>query len=129
MFRSDVTWTKKFKKKKPVERKALNIRTGDDVIVISGEGRSSVPRKVLGVVLAEGKIIVEGINVMKDTKKKTGGGRQAGINEQDFIEKPCPIDASNVALIDPQTKKRTRVRSKAQPDGKRVRIGKSGETI
>ena len=130
MFRSDVTWSKKTKKKKKVERKPINIRTGDDVIVISGEGRSATPRKVLSVVLAEGKIIVEGVNVMKDTNKKGGGsGRQAGINEQDFIEKPFPIDASNVALIDPKTKKRTRVKSKTQPDGKRVRVGKSGETI
>jgi len=126
MFRSDVTWVKKFKKKKKVERKSLNIRTGDDVIVISGEGRSPQPRKVIGVVLADGKVIVEGVNVMKDTQKKNAQ-RQPG--DQDFIEKPFPIDASNVALIDPKTKQRTRVGTKVGADGKRERVGKSGETI
>jgi large subunit ribosomal protein L24 len=121
--------TSKPKSKKKVERKSLNIRTGDDVIVISGEGRSATPRKVLSVVASEGKVIVEGVNVMKDSQKnRNRGGRQAGINEQDFVEKPFPIDASNVALVDPQTKKRTRVRSKVV-DGKRVRAAKSGETI
>ena len=114
-----------------VTRKPMNIRTGDTVLVISGEGRSKTPRKVLGVLPKEGKVLVEGVNVMKDSQKnRNKSGRASGINEQDFIEKPFPIDRSKVALIDPQSQKRTRVKIKTEADGKRVRVaGKSGETI
>ena len=109
----------------------INIRTGDEVIVISGGGRSKTPRKVLNVLPREGKVIVEGVNVMKDSQKnKQQGGRQADINEQNYIEKPFPIDASNVALVDPKSGKPTRVKLQAGKDGKKQRIAvKSGQAI
>ncbi|HVF09569.1 MAG TPA: 50S ribosomal protein L24 [Abditibacteriaceae bacterium] len=121
----------KHTKKQEGKAKPLRIRTGDEVLVVSGEGRSSTPRKVLAVLPREGKVVVEGVNIMKDREKNKGGsGRQAGINQQNFIEKPCPIAASNVMLIDPQSKKRTRIKMKTQPDGTRVRAAlKSGETV
>jgi large subunit ribosomal protein L24 len=122
MFRSN-------KKPREVNRKALHIRTGDMVLVISGKDRSKTPRKVLGVLPREGKILVEGVNMMMDRQKNQRGSRAAGINEQDMIEKPYPIDRSNVALIDPQSKKATRVKVATQ-NGERVRVAvKSGETI
>jgi large subunit ribosomal protein L24 len=118
------------KKQKEVNRKPLRIRTGDEVIVIAGKDRSKTPRKVLAVLPKEGKVIVEGVNMMMDRQKQRGGGRASGINQQDMIEKPYPIDRSNVALVDPQSRKRTRVRMKAQADGTRTRVAtKSGETI
>ncbi len=112
-------------------RKPLRIRTGDEVIVISGESRDpNTPRKVLAVLPREGKVIVEGVNVMKDHQKQRAATRQSGITQQGIIEKPCPIAASRVALVDPQSKKRTRVKMQKQADGKRVRVAvKSGETI
>jgi len=117
------------KKPKEVNRKPLRIRVGDMVLVLSGKDRSKTPRKVLGVLTGEGKVIVEGVNMMMDRQKNQRGGRAAGINEQDMIEKPFPIDRSNVALIDPQSKKPTRVKIVTQND-KRVRVStKSGETI
>ncbi|MDF2439471.1 MAG: large subunit ribosomal protein [Abditibacteriota bacterium] len=120
-----------FKKKKlTTSKKPMRIRTGDDVIVVSGAGRSNTPRKVLSTLPREGKVIVEGVNVMKDRQKGGAGGRSSGINEQDVIEKPFPIDASNVMLIDPTTKKRTRVAIKPQADSKRARVAvKSGEVV
>lgn len=118
------------KKEKEVNRKALNIRTGDDVIVLSGSGRSKTPRKVLSVLTKENKVIVEGVNVMKDRQKAKGGGRASGINQQETVEKAFPIHRSKVALVDPKTKKPTRVKITTQSDGKRVRTAvKSGETI
>jgi large subunit ribosomal protein L24 len=121
----------KHTKKHEVKPRPLRIRTGDEVLVVSGEGRSNTPRKVLAVLPRDGKVVVEGVNIMKDREKNKGGsGRQAGINQQNFIEKPCPISASNVMLIDPQSKKRTRIKMKTQPDGTRVRAAlKSGETV
>lgn len=117
------------RKPKEINRKPLHIKTGDDVIVISGDDKGKNPRKVLAVLPKERKVIVEGVNVMKDRKKQQGGGRQAGINEQDVIEKAFPIDAAKVMLVDPKSKKRTRVKI-ATVGGKRERVAtKSGESI
>ena len=119
-------------KTKDKTRRSLHIRTGDDVIVISGGGRSKQSRKVLGVLPREGKVIVEGVNVMKDSQsqKNKQGGKPAGINEQNFIEKPYPIYASNVALIDPKSGKPTRVKFQKGSDGKTQRLSvKSGQAI
>ena len=123
MFRSN-------KKQGKINRKPLRIRTGDEVIVISGRDRSNTPRKVLAVLPREGKVVVEGVNMMADYQKPQGGRRASAISQQSVIEKPFPIDRSKVSLVDPQSKKRTRVKMKTQPDGKRVRLAaKSGETI
>lgn len=113
-------------------KRSLHIRTGDTVIVISGGGRSKQPRTVLGVLPRQGKVIVEGVNVMKDSQsqKNKQGGRQAGINEQNYVEKPFPIDVSNVALVDPKSGKPTRVKFRKSSDGKLERVAvKSGQTI
>ena len=118
------------KKQQAGKRKPMHIRVGDEVVVLSGRDRSTTPRKVLSVLPREGKVIVEGVNMMADHQKAQGGGRASGINQQNVIEKAFPIDRSKVALIDPQSKKRTRIKMKTQPDGTRVRSAlKSGETV
>jgi large subunit ribosomal protein L24 len=118
------------KQEKKAEGK-LHIRTGDTVLVIAGGGRSKTPRKVLGVLPREGKVLVEGVNVMKDSQKNNQqGGAQADINQQNFIEKPYPIDASNVALVDPKSGQATRIRVQQNSDGRKQRIAvKSGQAI
>ncbi|HEY0074196.1 MAG TPA: 50S ribosomal protein L24 [Abditibacteriaceae bacterium] len=117
------------RKAKEINRKPLHIKTGDDVIVISGEGKSKSPRKVLAVLPKDRKVIVEGVNLMKDRVKQNQGGRQSGINEEGIVEKAFPIDASKVMLVDPKSKKRTRVKTSIV-GGKRERVAvKSGETI
>ncbi len=117
---------------KRAERKKLHVKTGDMVMILSGDGRSKTPRKVLGTLASEGKVIVEGVNVMKDSQKQNQqqGGRQSGITEENFIEKPMPIHASKVALIDPKSGERTRVRFQVDKEGMKQRIAvKSGQTI
>ena len=115
-------------KRKDVKRtKALGIKMDDTVVVIAGKNKGPEPRKVIGVRKDTGKVIVEGVNVMKDRERATGAGRNQGQTE--VVEKPFPIDRSNVMLLDPQTKKPTRVKSEVR-DGKRVRVSKkSGEII
>jgi large subunit ribosomal protein L24 len=104
----------------------LNIRTGDTVVVISGKYRDrNQQRKVLRVVPSQGKVVVEGVNVVKDVQKATSAAVEAGI-----VEKTMPIDASNVMLVDPKSGKASRVRLVKGADGKRVRVSvKSGEPI
>jgi large subunit ribosomal protein L24 len=112
-----------------VRRKPLHIRRGDQVLVIAGEGKSSTPRKVLSVLPNAGKVVVEGVNVMKDSQPKRGNGGE-NINSQDYIEKPCPIHASNVMLVDPQSSKPTRIKIVRKKDSASRRVAvKSGEEI
>ncbi len=113
----------------------MKIKKGDNVIVISGQDRGKT-----GVVVKafprEGKVLIEGVN-MKKKHQRPGKNIQKG----QVVEKPAPINASNVALVDPKTKKGTRVRfvfEKASPGSpiglrprdKKVRIAvKSGMKI
>lgn len=115
-------------KKKEVKRaKPLGIKVDDTVIVIAGKNKGPEPRKVIAVRRDEGKVVVEGVNVMKDRERATGAGRNQGQTE--VVEKPFPIDRSNVLLYDATAKKGTRVRSEVR-DGKRARVSvKSGEVL
>lgn len=115
------------KKKDEKRTKPLGIRIDDTVVVIAGKNKGPEPRKVIGVRRDTGKVIVEGVNVMKDRERSTSQGRGQGQTE--VVEKPFPIDRSNVMLLDPTTKKPTRVKTEVR-DGKRVRVSKkSGEVI
>lgn len=117
----------RLKKNETKRPKAIGIKMDDTVVVIAGKNKGPEPRKVIGVRREDGKVIVEGVNVMKDRERNTSQGRGQGQTE--VVEKPFPIDRSNVMLLDPQTKKPTRVKSEVR-DGKRVRVGiKSGEVI
>jgi large subunit ribosomal protein L24 len=82
------------------------IKKGDQVIVVSGRDKGKSGR-VLDVFKDEDRIVVEGVQrVTKHTKagQTARGTRTGGI---ETIE--APIHISNVMLIDPETKKRTRV--------------------
>lgn len=113
-------------KKKPVAvAPKINIHKDDMVVVLTGKYKDRTqPRKVLSVLRDKGKVIVEGVNVVKDTPKKTQQGGDTGITE-----KTMPIDASNVQLVDSKGVP-TRIRLVKGEDGKRTRVSvKSGETI
>jgi large subunit ribosomal protein L24 len=115
-------------KKKPVAvAPKINIHKDDMVVVLSGKYRDrKTPRKVLSVLRDKGKVIVEGVNVVKDTpnKRTRQGGEDTGITE-----KTMPIDASNVQLVDAKGVP-SRIRLVKGEDGKRTRVSvKSGETI
>ena len=115
-------------KKKPVAvAPKINIRKDDMVVVLSGKYRDlKTPRKVISVLRDKGRVIVEGVNVVKDMpSKKT---QQAG-GEQGITEKTMPIDASNLMLVDSKGVP-SRIRLVKGEDGKRTRVSvKSGERI
>ncbi len=99
------------------------IKKGDQVIAISGKdkGKSGT---VLEVRPSESRAIVEGLNIIKRHTKPRPPAEPGGV-----IEKPAPIHLSNLALVDPETKKPTRVRIETV-DGKRVRVAaRSGKRI
>jgi large subunit ribosomal protein L24 len=94
----------------------MKIRKGDKVRVLTGKDRGK-EGEVITAMPGAGKVIVEGVNVVKRHQKPTRSMQQGGI-----IEKPLPIDVSNVALIDGG--KPTRVGTRVSSDGTRTRVSK-----
>lgn len=101
-----------------------NIVRGDTVVVISGDDKGKTG-KVIKVLRSQGKVIVEGVNIIKKHKKAMGPGRPGEI-----VETEAPIFASKVMQWDESKKKATRVGHKVLENGTKVRISKvSGEQL
>ena len=101
----------------------MKIKKGDNVVVITGRDKGKAG-EVLRVLPAERRLIVQGVHVARrHTKPRMGdpGG---------IVDKELTIDVSNVAHIDPQSGKPTRVGYKTLDDGRKVRFARrSGEVI
>jgi len=99
------------------------IRKGDKVVVLSGKDKGRTG-EVTRVLPKDGKLVVDGLNVITRHRKPTQENPQGGIERV-----PAPMAISKVAIADPKTGKPTRVRIETK-DGKRTRVAvKSGETI
>ena len=100
----------------------MKLKTGDKVVVIAGasKGKEGKITKVL-----DDKVVVEGFNVAKKhLKPKNNNGTG------EIVEVERPIHKSNVMLVDPKTKKPTRVKMDFDKNGKKIRISKkSNEKI
>jgi large subunit ribosomal protein L24 len=106
----------------------MKIRKGDHVIVVAGRDRGRT-----GLVIAaypeRGKVLVQGVNVVKKNKKVTYQGRR-GAKEGGITHEEAPIDVSNVQLADPETKQAARVGYRIDEDGRKVRVARpSGKDI
>lgn len=95
----------------------MNIKKGDLVEVLSGKDRGK-QAKVLRALPAKGKVVVEGVAVVKKSQRPTQQNQQGGI-----IEKEAAIDVSNVALVCPKCGKAVRIAHKQTADGS-VRVCK-----
>jgi large subunit ribosomal protein L24 len=101
----------------------LKIKKGDQVIVVTGRDRGKTG-EVFEVLPQEARVKVRGVNVVKRHTKQSGT-QQGGI-----VEKEASIHISNVAHVDPKTRKATRVGFKFLADGRKVRFAKrSGEVL
>ena len=102
------------------------VKTGDTVVLLTGDEKDRGKKgKVLAVSPKEGKVIVEGINVVKKHVKPRKAGDPSGI-----IETEAAIYASKVQLVCPKCGKPTRVGHKLYEDGKKDRLCKKcGETF
>jgi large subunit ribosomal protein L24 len=120
---------------KTVKRGTLKtkIKRGDQVVFISGREfarydsngkRQPFRGKVIAVDPNKGKLKVEGAQIVKKHEKAVPQlNKEGGI-----VEKEAWVDISNVALVDPETGKPTRVKYETR-DGKKVRVAKSGKVI
>lgn len=100
------------------------IRKGDQVVVLSGRNKGR--RGAVLQVLADGRVVVESVNMVKKHQRPNPqANRQGGI-----IEKEMPLPVSKVAIWNPAGKRADRVGIKTLADGKRVRYFKSsGEML
>jgi large subunit ribosomal protein L24 len=105
-------------------RVVTRITKGDTVMVMRGsdKGKSG---QVMRVFLKTGRVLIQGINIVKRHTRATRPEETGGI-----IEKPAPVALSNVMLIDPKTGKPTRIRARIDTDGTKERVSvKSGDVI
>jgi len=99
------------------------IKKGDEVIVITGKDKGR--RGTVSSVLADGRLLIDNINVVKKhTKANPNAGVAGGI-----IDKEMPIQGSNVMLFNPATEKGDKVGFKFLEDGKKVRYFKSNDEV
>ncbi|MDI9258889.1 MULTISPECIES: 50S ribosomal protein L24 [Alicyclobacillus] len=102
----------------------MRVKTGDKVVVIAGKDKSKQGR-ILKVYPKEGRVVVEGVNIVKRHTKPNPQHPEGGI-----VEKEAPIHVSNVMIVDPKTGEPTRVGYKFLEDGRKVRYAKkSGEIL
>ena len=99
-----------------------NIRKGDQVVVIAGDDKDiKKPRQVKQVLVDEGKILVEGVNIITKHTKPSAQNTKGGIVKQE-----APINISNVMLWD--GKQATKVKREVRND-KKVRVSKKSGGI
>ena len=100
------------------------IKKGDEVIVITGKDKGR--RGTVTGMLADGKVLVENINMVKKTQKPNPNqGVTGGI-----VDKEMPIQLSNVMLFNPATGKGDKVGIKTLEESTKVRYFKSnGEVV
>ena len=109
------------------------IKRGDQVVFISGKEfarydsngkRQPFRGKVIAVDPNKGKVKVEGAQIVKKHEKAVPQlNKEGGI-----VEKEAWVSISNVALVDPETGKPTRIKYEIR-DGEKVRVAKSGKVI
>ena len=107
-----------------MQRIKLKIKKGDTVKVLSGKDKGKTG-KVLRVIPAINKVVIESINIHTKFEKSKKAG-QAGQK----ITFPSPIHSSNVMLVDSNSGKTTRVGFTTMEDGSKIRIArKSGKAV
>ena len=102
----------------------MNFKVGDEVVVIAGSDKGKTG-KIVKTLKNENKVVVEGVHMVKKHQKPTG--QETG----GILDVAAPINASNVMILDPKTKKRTRIgHTTDTKTNKKIRIAKkSNEKI
>ena len=96
----------------------MNIRTGDNVIVLSGKDKGKTG-KVIRADVKGMKVVVEGVNVATKHQAPRKQGQEGGL-----IKVETPIYVSKVQVVCPKCGKPTRVAHKFDADGNKSRVCK-----
>lgn len=102
----------------------LHVKTGDTVVVIAGKDKGK-QGKIKAAMPDKNRVVVEGVHIVKKHMKPTQANPKGGI-----VSMEAPIHVSNVMIVDPETKKPTRIKKIQQNDGSYVRASvKSGAVL
>ena len=101
----------------------VHVKTGDKVVVINGKYRGK-QGKVMQVSPAEGKVIVEGVNIVTKHVKPRSAEEPGGL-----IQAESALYADKVQLICPKCGRPTRVGHKINAKGKKVRTCKKSDCL
>jgi large subunit ribosomal protein L24 len=101
------------------------VKKGDTVIVIAGKDRDlAQPRRVLEVDRRGNRVLVEGAGIIKrHTRPNPQKNIKGGI-----VERESPIHVSNVMLVDPSTKRPSRMGIQGDDRKTRIRVARSSGT-
>ena len=100
------------------------VRKNDNVLVTTGKDRGKKGR-VLKVLPAKNRVVVEGVNIIKrHTKPNPQRQIKGGV-----VEREAPVHASNVQVVCPECGKATRVGRRVLGDGRKVRICRKCEGV
>lgn len=109
---------------KPTTPVKIRLKKGDTVMVRSGKYKGKTGA-ITAVHPRDNAVTVEGINIVKKHKKPTQADPQGGI-----IDVTKPIAVSKVGIVDPGTKKPTKIGYRIESDGSKTRVYKaSGKEI
>ena len=115
------TTSNRIKNENPKKSKFLK---GDEVIVTAGNGRDvGQTGKIDRIDTKRNRVYVTGYNLRKKHSRVDMQNQQGGI-----VDKVMPVHISNISLLDPKTKKPTRIGYRVE-DGKKVRFARSSGTI
>ena len=101
----------------------VHVKTGDKAVVINGKYRGK-QGKVIHVSPSEGKVIVEGVNIVTKHVKPRSAEEQGGL-----IQAESALYADKVQLICPKCGRPTRVGHKINAKGKKVRVCKKSDCL
>jgi large subunit ribosomal protein L24 len=113
---------KKTQDRKPAP--GLKIKKGDHVLVVAGADRGMEGTVIL-VYPERGQVLVQGVNMIKKNTKVNHQGFR-GAKEGGIVHQEAPVHVSNVQLIDPVTKRPTRVGYRFDENGKKIRTTRPG---
>jgi large subunit ribosomal protein L24 len=105
------------------KRMKLHVSKGDTVRVMRGEDKGK-EGKVLRVFLKTGRVMVEGVNIVKMHRKARTAEEQSGIRES-----PASVHSSNVMLLDPKSGEPTRTKARFDTDTERAERRRTKERI
>ncbi len=105
------------------ENVGLRLKKGDTAIVITGKNKGQRGR-VLSILPLKGRVVIEGVNIVKKHQKPSKKYAQGGI-----IEKEGTLNISNVMLICPKCSRPSRIGSFAVDEGKTVRACKKCKEV
>ena len=105
------------------KRLKLHVSKGDTVRVMRGDDRGK-EGKVLRVFLKTGRVLVEGVNMVKMHRKARTAEEQSGIREA-----PASLHSSNVMLLDPKSGEPTRTHARFDTDTTHIERRRTKERV